>query len=483
MTAATTAPVSRWPAWVRRWTAIEVLGEPAVLGARLTIALSLFAILYVGTWNAYHYPITLGFDAVAHLEYAHVVIHQHRLPTPQGGSEANQPPAYYVIGGIAAEAGHRLFGWREQAGSSPPDPSYRGAQLLNVLLWLLTALCVLWLARTIAPRRPWVAAASVGYMAFLPIVAKTAAMFHPDNLAMLTTAAAVAATTHILVRRDFRWRIILLVVLALTLGVATRLASVFTLVAIVAGLAWAIARGPELRHAIPVRRVAAAIAAMLVLGLPWFVHEARIYHDPFGPTRVIRQAFDPHATRAVQDRSVMFHISFADAGAIIHNPWRDYYANHALPMTYTEIWGDWFGAMAWSPYATTIRPTVEKLLRDQSSVGVLPTILSLAGCLALLWAGIRRRPELLPAALVPFVAIAGYLYRSYLILTPDGDLFKASYVLTTAPVFALGFGLGSGWLAGRSRWARAAMVVAFAAFAVLELRFTMYGIRDHRPIF
>ena len=41
---------------------------------------------------------------------------------------------------------------------------------------LLTALCVLWLARVVAPRLPWVWGASVGFFAFLPVVAKTGAM-------------------------------------------------------------------------------------------------------------------------------------------------------------------------------------------------------------------------------------------------------------------------------------------------------------------
>jgi hypothetical protein len=45
------------------------------------------------------------------------------------------------------------------------------------------------------------------------------------------------------------------------------------------------------------------------------------------------------------------------------------------------------------------------------------------------------------------------------------------------------FGLGTAWLASRSRLARYGMLVLFAVFAVLELRFTMYGIRDGHPIF
>ena len=68
-------------------------------------------------------------------------------------------------------------------------------------------------------------------------------------------------------------------------------------------------------------------------------------------------------------------------------------------------------------------------------------------------------------------------------LTHDGDLLKALYAVNSAPVWAVCFGLATAWLASKSRLARYGMIVLFAIFAVLELRFTMYGIRDHHPIF
>jgi len=90
--------------------------------------------------------------------------------------------------------------------------------------------------------------------------------------------------------------------------------------------------------------------------------------------------------------------------------------------------------------------------------------------------------ELATTRLVPLAAVGGYLYRSYLFLTTDDDLFKASYVLTSAPVWALGFGVAFGAL-GRFPIIRAGVTVCMLIFAVLELRFMMYGIRDHHPIF
>ena len=65
-------------------------------------------------------------------------------------------------------------------------------------------------------------------------------------------------------------------------------------------------------------------------------------------------------------------------------PFRPNYLNYALPVTYTEIWGDWIGAFAWSSYSAAPWPPALKVLKDQSLIGVLPTALAIGGWLLLL---------------------------------------------------------------------------------------------------
>jgi len=96
------ATESHWPAWLRRHTGVEFLGQPNLFFARLTIGLSLFAILFVGGWNAAKYPLSLGYDAQPNIDYAHILLDQHHIPRPDQSGEANQPPAYYFLAGIAA---------------------------------------------------------------------------------------------------------------------------------------------------------------------------------------------------------------------------------------------------------------------------------------------------------------------------------------------------------------------------------------------
>jgi hypothetical protein len=85
-------------------------------------------------------------------------------------------------------------------------------------------------------------------------------------------------------------------------------------------------------------------------------------------------------------------------------------------------------------------------------------------------------------AALPVVAVGGYLFRSYQLLVSDGDLFKASYLLTTAPVWAIGFGLAFAAL-GRFRVLQVAIGTCLVIFAVLELRFMLFGLQAGHAIF
>jgi hypothetical protein len=458
------AAESHWPAWLRRRTGVEFLGPPNLFFARLTIALSLGAILYVGLWNAAKYPLSLGYDAQPNAAYIHILLDEHHIPRPDQSGEANQPPAYYLVAGVAARLGHKIFGWHEtETYPGFPEASFRGALYLNVLLVFLTALCVLWLARAVAPERPWVWAASVGFFAFLPVVSKTEAMLHPENLNMLTAAAAIASGTTILVRKRVTVVLAACLSLSVAVGLATRSSTVFVLVTLALGFTLALG-GALLRRSPQWRRVAIAFVAVAIL-----VSAGLSYG------KIRNHRIDRYASRAN-----FFNVS----GEVFSAPWRSHFINEAFPTTYSDMWGDWFGAFSWSVYDGAPSKPTQSILKDQSVIGVLPTGIAVAGWLGVLWLTFRRRRrELALLALLPLVATTGYLLRSWLALTADGDLLKAAYLVNTTPVWAVCFGLATAWLASSSRLARYGMIALFAAFAVLELRFTMYGIRDGHPIF
>jgi hypothetical protein len=478
------AAESHWPAWLRRHTGVEFLGPPNLFFARLTIGLSLFMILYVGLWNAAKYPLSLGYDAQPNAAYIHILLDQHHIPRPDQSGEANQPPAYYLLAGIAARLGNEFTSWTDTS-TFPgfPEASYRGAQIFNVLLVFLTALCVLWLARVVAPKKPWVWAASVGFFAFLPVVSKLEAMLHPENLNLLCSAAAIASLTDMYVNRRFRTRLLVVFGLAIGVGLATRLSMVFIALALLTGTAIAV-RDPSIRALFPWRKVGVLVGVIVLLAAPWIAYRGIVQHSgPLNQTgQLIRSALHPRQ-HLYTDRTTS-HAQFFDFSPnVFTTPWRSHFKNQAASETYVDIWGDWFANFAWSPYSDNPSHDAQRILKDQSYIGVLPTVLALAGWLGLLFVALRRQRSLAPLAFVPLFAVGGYLYRSYITLTHDGDVLKAIYAVNSAPVWALCFGLATAWIASRSRLSRYGMVVLFVVFAVLELRFTMYGIRDGHPIF
>jgi hypothetical protein len=332
------------------------------------------------------------------------------------------------------------------------------------------------LARLVAPDRPGVWAASLLFFAFLPVVAKTEAMFHPETLNMLLSAVALLLTTKILLHRKLGLGLAVGLTVALTAGLLVRFSTLFTILAVAISLGVVLVL-PHVRNIHRSRRfgVALAIAAVVIAGA---VEVYRRHVIPSTPDlgRAISHPFSGESP--VSNRSNFFRLS----GDVFTKPFRSNYVNEALPITYTEIWGDWVGALSWSGNDPAPSPAALKVMKDQSWIGVLPTLLAIGGWLLLAWRSLRRRPALTALSLMPLAAVGGYLYRSYLYLTTDGDLFKASYVLTTAPVWALGFGVAYGAL-GRFPLVRACLAICMIVFAILELRFMLYGVRDQHPIF
>jgi hypothetical protein len=461
------ASESTWPDWLRSRTAVELLGPPRLFFAWLTIALSLLVIVYAGAWNAAKYPIVLGYDAQPNAAYAHVLLDQHHIPRFDQSQESKQPPGYYFVAGIAARVGlHWPFNWREARPFSAqlPEASYRGAQILNVVLDVATALVLLLLVRMVAPRRPEVWAAAIAFFAFLPVVPKTAAMFHPETMNMFCSALALLFATRIARERRFMLWSSIGLALSLLAGFFVRPSTLFTLIAVTLGLAFAFGR-----HTLSRRTVVVALSVLVVLLACGLVLAER--------SPDIRRSFTSQTSTPTRS-----NFARLDLGTMFHSPYRPNMLNEALPVTYLEIWGDWIGAFAWAPFEGEPSTAALHVLRDQTWIGIIPTLLAIGGWIILAFKALRRRPELAVLAALPLIAVGGYLFRSYQLLVSDGDLFKASYLLTTAPVWAIGFGLAFAAL-GRNRIVQATIGTCLVIFAVLELRFMMFGLQAGRSIF
>jgi hypothetical protein len=400
------------------------LRRPELLAAALIAALAL-----VAGWNTYRYPSGAGYDVRQHREYADLLIHHGELPAKGTHTEYYTPPGFYALAGVAT-----LIGEHVHAG----DPHKLG-QILNWLVLLATA-GVLWLlARELFPGRIWLQLSALAYFCFLPVVLRVGAMFHPEPLSMLLTAVALLLAARMLRRRDYRWQPAVATGVALGLGQLVRAFSLWTFFAVV--LAFALARAW--------RPLVVVVLATAVLAGPWYIRQVVKYGDPVFAV--------PAKHQPIWDRRpARFYVGLG-LPHVFTDPFRPHFVNEAIPTTYSEVWGDYFGVWRGNR-------------EGESFLGLLPTLLAFAGWLVLLARSLRSPPRL-AVVLLPGLGLLGYLYFTVSYPTPDGDVLKASYMLTTAPAWALAFGYAIDRLPRRVRVVVAALL---AASALAALPFLLY---------
>ena len=391
------------------------------------------AFAVVAGWNTARYPSSAGYDVQQHEEYADLLIHHGELPSSATRSEYYTPPGFYALAGVAT-----LIGENVHAG----DPHKLG-QVLNWFVLVATA-GVLWLlARELFPGRPWVQVTALGFFCFLPVVLRAGAMFHPEPLTLFLSSVALLMAARILGRQDYRWPLVLACGVVLGLGQLVRAFSLWTFAAVV--IAFVVARAPW-------RSLVVVVIAAAVVASPWYIRQAIKYGNP---------VFDqPQPHKPIYERRpARFYVGLG-LPDVLTDPVRPHFVNEAIPTTYSEVWGDYFGV--W-------RGNRER----QSFIGLLPTLLAVVGWVTLLVAS-RRVPARLPVALLPGLGIIGYLYFTVSYPTVDGDVLKASYMLTTAPGWALGFGFACDRIATRGRLWGVALAAILGAIALLSLPFLLY---------
>jgi hypothetical protein len=435
----------------RGW--IERLATPYGL-AVLVLTAGLFV---VASWNEYWVRHYVGYDWEDHYDYAKTLAYDHHIPSEAESGEYYTPPLFYAVFGAAMR-----FAWH--FGASRPD---KVARALNVPLLVGTALLVLVLARLLWPERRRLHLAALGFFVFLPVTLKTASMFHPETMSLFLSTLALTLAVRMIVRDD--WRARSAIGLGVALG-AAQLVRAFTLwtfaVVLVALVVTAFARHERRRILVA---TGIAVAATAVVTGPWYIRQAVHYSNPVF-SRPTEQA--PLWRR----RPASFYVGLG-LPDVITNPARPSFENEALPTVYTEIWGDYFGAWEWGAPGPP-PPRAKRQLVDQALIGLVPTFLAIAGLVALLVSSLRRRllrerPAQLLVALLPVAGIVGFLYFTVSYPTSDGNVIKASYMLTTAPAWALAFGWAFSQLA-RDRLMRYGLTLLLAGSAIVDLGFLIF---------
>jgi hypothetical protein len=408
----------------------------------------------VGIWNAFTYPPDGGYDAAEHLAYARALVEDGSIP---GEGAFYTPPGFYVVAGAATKVGEAL-------GLEDPE---RAAQLVNALLAVGTAALLLVLARLVFPGRPVLRWSALGFFVCCPLVLKTAAMFHPQTLALFVSTAALTFAAWMIVRRRYDWWAWLGLAALLGAGQLVRSVSIWTFGAVLTAFVVVLVTRPEDRRPVG-RALAVVLVAAIVLPLPWYVHLQRSTGSSI---------FGRSGTSVpLRDRwPGSFYVSPGLPDVITH-PHRQALPPRFFPVVYTETWGDYFGIWSWGPGRPDLTDAVNDRLVLQSVVGAPLTAVAFAGWFALVALTLRRlrtRAELVLVTLMPLAAILGTLYYAVRNPTPDGDVVKGLFMLTAVPAWALGFGLVVDAVAARNRAAGIALGALLAACGAVALAFAI----------
>jgi hypothetical protein len=437
----------------------------AVLTSKRAYVAALAAIVVaatvLGMWNATEYPPYGGYDNERNVEYAKIVYDQHRLPGSGEGASYYKPPAFFAVAGwLISQKDNR-------------DHGRKYVQYFNGVLYAATTALVLLLAALVFPGRRALHLLAGTFFMLLPAVPKMAASFHPAIMSVFFAAAGLSVAAWMLTRNRLGvWQSLgLALVLVAGLLVASQNLWVYgsvLLALLAAGLRQE--RGSRLRGLVP---VAVVLAVTTLLAAPFYVRQTVKYGNPVLALR------DGASATPLFDRQPSTFYTAPDAADLFTRPYRPSFNNQLLPTAYAELWGDYFGQWSWA-LNTPPDARIERELVQQSGVGLLPTLLGIAGWIGLSVALFRqrfRRSELVAIAVLPAASLLGFLYYAISFPSPDGDTIKASYMLVAAPAWALAFAWAADSLRRRPVIGPAVLLVLTGS-ALLSLPFVTY----HDPL-
>ena len=423
-------------------------------------ALALLGLLaLIAAWNVVRYPPGLGYDAVDHIAYARGILDGQGFP--DGIGEYYTPPLFYTVAAGAIWLGETL-------GLGEP---LRVVQFVDAALLLATAVLVLELARLVFPDRRRLHLAALGLFTFGVLAPRSAAMVHPETMSMFFCTLALVLAARMIVRRA--WTVPCAVALGAALGAGqlVRAFSLWTFAVAVIVLATAAITQAQDRRRILVSLLVMLLATAAVAG-PWYAYQSQRYTNPI---------FDrPQVQVPLWERRPASFYLEPRLAEILRSPYKPHLDNRFLPQLYADGWGDYYGVFVWNVGNPEPTAAERRTLVAQMLVSVVPALLLIGGWLVLLVGSLRRArlratPERLLVALLPLAGLAGMLYFAVSYPTPDGDVIKATYMLTTVPAWAICFGYGLDRVLTWRPRLLPVLVVLLGLAAISGLRIALFG--------
>ena len=392
--------------------------ERPVVAYRVAVAAVLAAEAALLLSNAWRYDWLRGYDAFANDQYSRILSTEHRLPSATESGSWHTPPLWFALAGAL----------RRVATSMRWEPAQRPGQLLAAVAGLAVCVLVLLLARELWPGRRMLHLVALVLASASPALVRASAMYHPETLATALAAGGVLVSVRGLRRR---WRPLDGVGAGALLGLAavTRLWALPVLVAVVVVVVFDGWRRRRWAAG------AALVATSLVLLAPWLANEEVEHGSALAFNR-------PAPTESILARRPSSFYLGPRALRVFDHPVTPLFRNELLPQLYADWWGDW--ALTWDspppPGPGQLLPArVVSERTRQMFVGIVPSVLALAGLLALaVLASARRSAELAVLPLSAVALLAAYVVFSVRYPSVDGDTIKGTYLLMALPACCVG---------------------------------------------
>lgn len=417
----------------------------AVVGAVLAGEAALLA------QNAWRFDWLRGYDAFANDLYASVVSTDFRLPSATETSVWHTPPLWFALAGAL----------RRLAESAGWEPVQRPGQLLAAAAGLAVCVVAFLLGRALWPERRALHVIALVLTAASPALVRASAMYHPETL-----AAALAGGGLLVCVRGLRSRPTLATGAGagLLLGLAA-LTRGWALPVLCAALLALALDGVARRHISPALTL--AVVSAVLVG-PWLVNQQLAHGSALAFNR------PAPATSLVARRPASFYLG-PRALHVFERPVTPAFRNELVPHLYADWWGDW--SLTWD---TPPPPAPGQLLAEgvvgervrQDAVGLVPTLLVLAGVVALSLLALARRS--LALGLLPLSAVAlalAFLLFAVRFPSTDGDTIKATFLLAALPPAAVGAAFVVDAARPRGRGWAIAVGLALAALVAVQLPF------------
>jgi hypothetical protein len=408
-------------------------------------------------WNLSHGARLTGFDAPGHMGYVFTILREHRLPHPTEGWSTFHPPLYYAVAAA-------VWAVLEPLGSRPV---LNGIRAIGAVLSIAAGLVTHRLVRRLGGS-DGVALVATALVLFVPCVQMSSTM--EGNEAFAAGVAALGLPSLLALHADPRN-----VRAALLTGLFAGLAAIskFTGLALIAACAV-----PFLRTDLDRGMLRALFALGFVFALvagPVYGRNVLVSGTPFPLTRTREPMYTAERVQILRPRRALDYLTVhvdnfvrPSVFHLRHLPPSFRNRNRAM----TSVPGLLYASFWYDPFAHRIPIRYHRDgIRSgpvMMALGLVPTLLMLAGFAVATWRTVIQRLRAPEAPLVAMAFVGAAMLVLHTWTAESTASVKGTYLLPLAPIAGVFFAQAAMLLRGRWRLvALGASVVAAAAAIVV----------------